>query len=101
MWHVMLTAEGIAEGPPDGTPIDDALVTWHADNAELMNSARPPQDAQFSMGAWKQVGPLKYRLNHFAGFGKDMENAPGGIGNPSGPTHIKALRKIALEKSGH
>ena len=29
MWHVMFTAEGNSEGPPDGTPIDNALVVWH------------------------------------------------------------------------
>ena len=41
MWHVTFTAEGNNPGPPDGAPIDNALVTWHADGTELMNSARP------------------------------------------------------------
>ena len=27
MWHVTFTAEGNEPGPPDGTPIDNALIT--------------------------------------------------------------------------
>jgi hypothetical protein len=98
MWHVTFTAEGNPGGPPDGTPIDNALVTWHADNTEIMNSARPPQDGQFCMGVWEQVGPLKYRLNHFAWSGNDTENAPSGIGNPAGPTHI--TEQVTLGSGG-
>lgn len=66
MWHVMFTAEGNSEGPPDGTPIDNALVVWHADGTEIMNSGRPPQDGDFCMGVWKKAGPNRYHLNHFA-----------------------------------
>jgi len=47
MWHATFTAQGNAAGPPDGAPIDNALVTWHSDHTELMNSARPPQDGDF------------------------------------------------------
>ena len=47
MWHVTFTAEGNEIGPPDNTPIDNALVTWHSDGTEIMNSARPPQDGNF------------------------------------------------------
>lgn len=99
MWHVTFTAEGNAAGPPNGTPIDDALVTWHADGTEIMNSARPPQDGQFCMGVWEQVAPLNYKLNHFAWFGNDTENAPSGIGNPSGPTHV--TEQITLSANGN
>src|SRR5271156_2622978 len=66
MWHVTFTAEGNSEGPPDGTPIDNALVVWHADGTEIMNSGRPPQDGDFCMGVWKKAGPNRYNLNHFA-----------------------------------
>src|ERR1700691_6716166 len=68
MWHVMFTAEGNSEGPPDGTPIDNALVVWHAEGTEIMNSGRPPQDGNFCMGVWEQTGRFTYKLNHFAWF---------------------------------
>ncbi len=89
MWHVTFTAEGNSEGPPNGTPIDNALVVWHSDHTEIMNSARPAQDGDFCMGVWKKSGRSKYRLNHFAWLGgSDTANAPSGIGNPQGPTRI-------------
>jgi len=88
MWHVTFTAQGNEIGPPDGTPIDNALVTWHSDGTELMNSARPPQDGDFCMGVWKKAGKNTYKLNHFAWFANDTANAPSGIGNPTGPTRI-------------
>src|SRR5262249_60285091 len=46
MWHVTLTAQGNQGGPPDGTPLDNPLVTWHSDGTEIMTSARPPQHGQ-------------------------------------------------------
>src|SRR5215475_8014956 len=88
MWHVTFTAQGNEMGPPDGTPLDNSLVTWHSDGTELMNSARPPQDGQFCMGIWKRMGKSTYKLNHFAWFGNDTANAPSGIGNPTGPTRF-------------
>ena len=88
MWHVTFTAQGNEMGPPDGTQLDNALVTWHSDGTELMNSARPPQDGQFCMGIWKRMGKSTYKLNHFAWFGNDTANAPSGIGNPTGPTRF-------------
>lgn len=89
MWHVTFTAEGNNPGPPDDTPIDNALVTVHSDGTEIMNSARPAQDGQFCTGIWKKTGRLKYKVNHFAWGSNDTTNAPGGIGNPSGPTRIQ------------
>ena len=83
MWHVRFTAEGNKEGPPDGTLIDNAMVTWHSDKTETMNSGRPPQDGNFCMGVWEEVGKCKYKLNHFAWSDLDTTNAPGGIGKPS------------------
>jgi hypothetical protein len=88
MWHVTFTAQGNESGPPDGTPIDNALITWHSDGTELMNSARPPQDGDFCMGVWKKMGKSTYKLNHFAWFANDTTNAPTGIGNPTGPTRL-------------
>ena len=98
MWHVTFTAEGNNPGPPDNTPIDNALVTWHSDGTELMNSARPPQDGNFCMGVWKRVGHNRYRLNHFAWLANDTENAPSGIGNPAGPTRV--VEEIILSPDG-
>ena len=98
MWHVTFTAQGNDNGPPDGTPIDNSLVTWHSDGTELMNSARPPQDGDFCMGVWKKTGRFKYKLNHFAWFANDTVGAPSGIGNPTGPTRI--LQQITLSQDG-
>jgi hypothetical protein len=98
MWHVTFTAQGNEVGPPNGVPIDNALVTWHSDGTELMNSARPPQDGDFCMGIWKKTGKKSYKLNHFAWLGNDTANAPGGIGNPSGPTRF--FEEITLSPDG-
>ena len=98
MWHVTFTAQGNVSGPPDGTAIDNALVTWHSDGTELMNSARPPQDGDFCMGVWKRTGTFTYKLNHFAWLANDTANAPSGIGNPTGPTRI--LQRITLSPDG-
>jgi hypothetical protein len=98
MWHATFTAQGNEIGPPDGTPIDNALVTWHSDGTELMNSARPPQDGDFCMGVWTKSGKATYKLNHFAWFANDTANAPGGIGNPTGPTRIR--EEITLSPDG-
>jgi hypothetical protein len=98
MWHVTFTARGNESGPPDGTPIDNSLVTWHSDGTELMNSARPAQDGDFCMGVWKRTGRFTYKLNHFAWFANDTANAPSGIGNPTGPTRIR--QRITLSPDG-
>lgn len=99
MWHVTFTAEGNSGGPPDGTPIDNALVVWHSDGTEIMNSGRPPQDGDFCMGVWKRVGKSTYKLNHFAWGGNDTTNAPTGIGNPQGPTRI--VEQVTLSEDGN
>lgn len=98
MWHVSFTAQGNELGPPDGTSIDNSLVTWHSDGTELMNSGRPPQDGDFCMGVWKKTGKSTYKLNHFAWGGNDTANAPGGIGNPQGPTRV--FEEITLSADG-
>jgi hypothetical protein len=98
MWHVTFTAQGNEIGPPDGTPIDNALATWHSDGTELMNSARPPQDGDFCMGVWKRTRRFTYKLNHFAWFANDTANAPGGVGNPTGPARM--LQQVTLSPDG-
>ena len=99
MWHVTLSAQGNAEGPPDGTPLDNALVVWHSDKTEIMNSARPPQDGNFCMGVWEKTGRNKYRLNHFAWLANDTANAPSGVGNPTGPVQI--VEEVILSPDGN
>jgi hypothetical protein len=97
MWHVTFTAEGNSKGPPDGTPIDSALIVWHSDGTEIMNSGRPPQDGDFCMGIWKKVGPNQYKVNHFAWLGNDTTNAPSGIGNPTGPTRLTEAVTVSAD----
>lgn len=99
MWHVTITAQGNQGGPPDGTPIDNALVAWHSDGTEIMNSGRPPQDGQFCMGVWKRTGPLKYKVNHIIWAGNDTANAPAGIGNPAGPARL--VEEVILSPDGN
>jgi hypothetical protein len=91
MWHVTFTAKTMNGAPIPNTVIDNALVVWHSDHTEIMNSGRPAQDGDFCMGVWEQVGRSEYKLNHFAWGGNDADpNAPvGTVGPPSaGPTHI-------------
>lgn len=99
MWQVKFTAEGNGPaGPPDGVVIDSAIVVWHNDGTEIMNSGRPAQDGNFCMGVWEKLGKVKYRLNHFA-LGNDTANAPSGIGNPAGPTRIVEI--VSLTDADH
>jgi hypothetical protein len=100
MWHVTFTAEGNnAEGPPNGAPIDNAMVVWHPDGTEIMNSNRPAQDGNFCLGVWEKTGRSTYKLNHMPWQGNDTENAPSGIGNPSGATQI--VEQITLADCNH
>ncbi len=99
LWHLTFTAEGNTEGPPDGTLIDNALTTWHADGTEIMNSGRPPQDGDFCMGVWKKTGNRTYTLNHFAWGGNDTSGGTTGIGLPQGPTRV--VENITLSADGN
>ena len=99
MWKVTFIAKGNpGQAPPDETVIDAAIVQWHADGTEIMNSGRPAQDGNFCLGVWEKTGYNKYKLNHFA-LGNDPANAPSGIGNPAGPTHIRET--ITLSRDGN
>lgn len=64
LWKVNFLAHGNA-GVADGTVIDAAIVTWHADGTELMNSAKPPVTGNFCQGVWERSGST-YTLNHLA-----------------------------------
>jgi len=99
MWHVVFTAEGNtgSMAPPDGAPIDNSMVVWHADGTEIMNSSRPPQDGDFCMGVWKRTGESTYKLNHIAWAGNDTTNAPSGIGNPLGATQIAEQVRLSRD----
>jgi hypothetical protein len=102
MWHVTFTSQGAASDLPDGTPVDNALVVWHGDNTEIMNSYRPPQDGDFCMGVWKQTGSYTYKLNHFAWFSNSYDPTNplswSEIGPAQGPTHI--VEEVTLSPDG-
>ncbi len=89
-WRVTFTAKTMNGDPINDMVIDNALVVWHDDGTEIMNSGRPPQDGDFCLGVWKQTGKFSYRLNHFAWGGNQY--APGTpnsiVGDPiGGPVH--------------
>jgi len=59
MWHVTFTAHTVNGNPIPSNAypmIDNAIVVWHQDRTEIMNSARPPQDGNFCLGVWKKTG---------------------------------------------
>ena len=95
MWHVTFTAMGNEVGPPDNTPIDNALVVFHSDGTEIMNSARPAQDGNFCLGIWKKVDKSRYKVNHIPWFSNDTTNAPSGGGTTTQHYSIDA------PKGGH
>ncbi len=96
MWHVIFTAntsKGVSISP---MVIDNALVVWHSDRTEIMNSVRSPQDGDFCMGVWEQTDRSQYYLNHFAWFGNQFPtDNPSGIGDPQGPTQIQEWVKLS------
>lgn len=98
MWHVIFTAKTLNGAPVDPV-IDNALVVWHSDHTEIMNSGRPPQDGNFCMGVWEQVGRSRYKLNHFS-MGNDANAPPGTVGPPSaGPAHL--TEDVTLSRDGN
>jgi len=98
MWHVVFNAQTMNDAP-FSAPIDNAIVQWHSDGTELMNSARPAQDGSFCMGVWVQTGPRSYYLNHFPWQGNDTENAPSGIGNPQDGAQL--TEQVILSPDGN
>ena len=66
-WRVNLISEGNLEsaGIKDGQVLDAGFSQWHSDGTEILNSSRPPTIQSFCLGVWENVGPSKYKLNHF------------------------------------
>jgi hypothetical protein len=59
MWRFLLVA-------PNGAVVDDGYAQWHSDGTEIQNSGlHAPDTGNFCLGVWQQVGPNKYKLNHF------------------------------------
>ena len=100
MWHVTFTAKTMNGASIPDTVIDNALVVWHSDKTEIMNSGRPPQDGDFCMGVWEHTrNSNKYKLNHFAWGGNAFPtDPPTEIGPPAGPTHI--VEEVTLSPDG-
>jgi hypothetical protein len=100
MWHVIFTAKTMNGATIPDTPIDNALVVWHSDHTEIMNSGRPPQDGDFCMGVWERTDKCNYKLNHFAWGGNEFTpGAPNGfVGDPGGPTHV--IESVTLSDDG-
>jgi hypothetical protein len=66
-WKETMKAGDNDQGIPHGTVIDAGLSQWHSDGTEIHNaSERPPSTQSFCLGVWENVGPLTYKLNHFA-----------------------------------
>jgi len=99
MWHVTFTAKTMNGADIPDTVIDNALVVWHGDGTEIMNSGRPPQDGDFCMGVWKQTGEATYELNHFAWGGNQYTpGTPNGVvGDPMGPTRIVEFVRMGAD----
>jgi hypothetical protein len=97
MWHVVFTAQTL-NGTPVNMVFDDAIVVWHKDGTEIMNSSRPAQDGNVCLGVWAKTGKLKYYLNHIPWAGNDPTNAPGGIGNPQAGAQL--LEQVTLSPDG-
>ncbi len=98
MWHVVFTAETMNGAPFSGV-IDNAVLVWHSDGTEIMESARPAQDGNICMGVWTRTGKLNYLLNHIPWQGNDTANAPSGIGNPTGGAQL--IEKVKLHPNGN
>jgi len=86
MWHVVFTDSS-------GLVFDDAVVQWHADGTEIMNSERPAQDGNFCLGVWKQTGLRKYVLNHIPWKGNNPTGQPQDGAQP--------LEKVTLSPGGN
>lgn len=101
MWHVVFTAQTLQGSSIPDTVIDNAVVVWHSDGTEIMNSARPAQDGNFCLGVWEQTGKSTYYLNHLPWAGNDGANAPGGIGNPTGGGQIVERVTLSPDRNSY
>ena len=98
MWHVLFEARTM-NGAPVSIPLDNAIVVWHKDGTEVMNSSRPAQDGNFCLGVWDKTGRLKYHLNHIPWGGNDVPDPPSGIGNPQSGTQL--IEHVTLSPDGN
>ena len=98
MWHVVFTAQS-SNGAPVNFVLDDAIVVWHKDGTEIMNSSRPAQDGNICLGVWAKTGKSKYHLNHIPWAGNDPANAPYGIGNPQ--AGVQLIEHVTLSPDGN
>jgi hypothetical protein len=99
MWHVVFTAHtqnGETIPATGGVVIDNAVVVWHSDGTEIMNSWRSAQDGNFCLGVWERTGERTYLLNHIPWQGNvfDPTVPPDTIGAPQGGGQI--IEKITL-----
>ena len=85
-WRVDFTADG------DDKPFDSALVQWHSDGTEIMNSSRDPRTQSFCLGVWRKTGAFTYTLKHLA-------ISWDGAGNPVGPAMIR--ENVTLARHGN
>jgi hypothetical protein len=86
MWHVVFTFS-------DGSQFDNAVVQWHPDGTEIMNSARPAQYGNFCMGVWTQTGGHQYFLNHIPWQGDDPTGLP--------EDGAQLLERVTLSRDGN
>jgi hypothetical protein len=101
MWHVTFTAHTMNGNPIPSNAypvIDNAMVVFHSDKTEIMESARPPQDGNFCLGVWEKTGARSYYVNHLPWLGNDTTNAPSGIGMPTAGAQI--TERVALGEKG-
>ena len=104
MWHVIFTAQ-TQNGEPvpvkGGAVIDNAVVVWHSDGTEIMNSARAAQDGTICLGVWTRTGKYSYYLNHIPWQGNvyDPTVPPDTIGKPQDGAQL--LEKITLSPDGN
>ena len=81
MWHTVFTGQTLNGASFSGV-VDNAVLVFHSDGTEIMNSSRPAQDGNFCLGVWERTGRFRYQVNHIAWQGNDPSNAPSGIGLP-------------------
>lgn len=89
LWKVTFLSKGNSFAP-DNAKLDEGYAAWHSDGTEIMNSGRPPISSSFCMGAWKQVGPSTFKLNHVA-----LSWDVNGGTTFQGPTSIRELVTVA------
>jgi len=98
MWHVIFTANTSKGASIPSTVIDNALIVWHSDHTEIMNSLRPPQDGNICLGVWEQLDRSHYYVNHFPWYPNEFPNATsGGIGDAQGPIQIQEWVKLSSD----